>query len=67
MLADSLTSFERAIEIEPDNSVVLNNLGITLKSLGRVDDAIKSFAKAIDIAPDNPLGHFNLGLALRSH
>ena len=39
---DSVSLWERAIEVVPDNALAHNNLGIALSHLGRPDDAIDS-------------------------
>jgi tetratricopeptide (TPR) repeat protein len=43
----------------------LNNLGITLKGLDRIDDAIIQFEKAIEIDPNDPSSFYNLGITLK--
>ena len=57
-------SFRRAVDLEPENVMALNNLGSALAQLGRVQEALDLFRRAQAIAPDNPSGYFNAALAL---
>ena len=41
-----------------------NNLGVTLKELGRLDEALASYNQAIALKPDYAEPHNNLGVAL---
>ena len=38
-----LSSYEKALTINPDYAEAHNNLGVTLKDLGQLDDAIKCY------------------------
>ena len=49
--AVSLADYERAVELRPDHLEAMNGLGITLKSLGRLDEARTWLGKALDLAP----------------
>ena len=40
-------------------------MGITLKELGRLEDAEASYKKAIALKPDNAEAHYNLGITLK--
>ncbi|MHC5862362.1 tetratricopeptide repeat protein, partial [Nostoc sp.] len=45
----AIASYDRAIEIKPDNDSAWYNRGITLDNLGRFEEAIASYDRAIEI------------------
>jgi protein O-GlcNAc transferase len=47
-LEECIECCERALEIEPTFSPALNNLGLALLSLGRIDVALRRFQKVVD-------------------
>jgi tetratricopeptide (TPR) repeat protein len=49
--AEALTDFETALGIAPESIEALNMYGVTLKSLGRMDDARQAFMKALELQP----------------
>jgi tetratricopeptide (TPR) repeat protein len=51
--------------IKPNYYEAHNNLGLTLRDLGKLDGAVTSFHKALAIKPDYYEAHNNLGLTLR--
>ncbi len=55
---------ERAIKQSPQNSSLLNLLGLTYQQLEDYDKAYENFAKIVEIHPDYPDYHNNLGKAL---
>jgi len=52
-----------AIDIEPNNVTILNNLGTACKELGELKNAIDYYKKTIQIDPNNANVHYNLGAA----
>jgi tetratricopeptide (TPR) repeat protein len=50
---EAIKSFDRAIELKPDDVTVWLNKGFSLHFLGRKGDAIKCFDKAIQLDPNN--------------
>ena len=50
-----------AIDIEPNNVIILNNLGTACKQLGELKNAIGYYKKAIQIDPNNTNAYYNLG------
>ena len=48
-LEASVKMFKTAVNIKPDYTESHKNLGITLKELGRYNDAVESLERAIDI------------------
>ena len=46
------TNYKKAIELKPDYAEAYNNLGVTLKKLGKFTEAIDSYKQAIKLKPD---------------
>lgn len=61
----ALGLIDRAIQIDPNNAVVWNNRGNTLRALNRHQPAIESYNKAITLKGDYPVAYYNLGNVLR--
>jgi tetratricopeptide (TPR) repeat protein len=51
--------------LKPDYAEAHSNLGVTLKELGRLDEAAASYKKAIALKPDYAEAHSNLGVTLK--
>ena len=58
-LEEAIKSYDKAIEIKPDNDNAWFNRGIALRQLGRLEEAIKSYDKAIKIKPDCENAFYN--------
>jgi protein O-mannosyl-transferase len=56
--------FERTLELEPDNKIIHNDLGMVLLDLGRSADAAPHFVRAIQLEPKYHQAYNNLGKAL---
>jgi Flp pilus assembly protein TadD len=54
--------FRKALSINPDQPVVLNDLGFCLQRLRRPDEAVQAYERALEIDPHQALAHRNLGL-----
>lgn len=63
-LERSAELLRRAAELKPDFGLVHFNLGRTLRSLGRSDDAMVAFERAADLDPAHADAHVNLGAIL---
>ena len=61
--AEAVGEFRAALALMPGSVDVLNNLGIALGSLGRLDEAIESFERALSVRPDFPPARQNLAAA----
>ena len=61
---NSISLFERTLEVTSNNWPSNNNLGVALDSKGRTDDAIKHYLEALRVEPDFVEAHNNLGVAL---
>ena len=60
----SMTLFEHAVEVIPDNYVAQLSLGNALAERGRLDDAIAHYLAALRVKPDLAKAHGNLGVIL---
>ena len=63
-IAEAMSHFQRAIELEPNLAEAHTSLGVALASEGRIDEAIAQFKQAIRAAPDYAEAYYDLGLAL---
>ncbi|HEY1926979.1 MAG TPA: TIR domain-containing protein [Caulobacteraceae bacterium] len=57
------TQAERAIELDPDNSVVLSTASGALHCAGFLEDALEAGRRAIQLNPDNEFGYLACGIA----
>ena len=53
---EAIKAFDKAIEINPQDSYAWDGKGIALWKLDKYDEAIKAFDKAIEIDPHDSLG-----------
>ena len=58
---EAIENYRKAIQINPNYSEALNNLGVALADKGRFDEAIENFRKAIQINPNRTETYINLG------
>jgi tetratricopeptide (TPR) repeat protein len=61
---DAITSFQKALAIQPDFAEAYNDLGNALLQKRQVDEAIVQFNKALTIQPGRAATYNNLGNAL---
>ena len=64
-LHKALVTFERAFELDPDDSDLLLNLGLTAWNLDLLDGAERMFRLFIEKRPEHPAGYNNLGSVQR--
>ena len=62
---DALPAFQKVAELMPADAEAHYNLGVVLKSAGRLDEAVASYRKAVKLKPDFAEAHCNLGNALK--
>ncbi|WP_044034283.1 tetratricopeptide repeat protein, partial [Microcystis aeruginosa] len=60
----AIASYDRALEIKPDDPEAWYNRGIALGNLGRFEQAIASWDRALEIKPDKHEAWYNRGVAL---
>ena len=63
MYNQAIRDFDRAIEIEPENSEAFCKRGQAKSSLGLYPDAIGDFDRAIKIAPEFSMAYYHRGAA----
>ena len=61
---DAVTSYDRALQINPNNYQSWSNRGNVLSELGRKEEAITSYDCALQINPDYYIAWFNRGNVL---
>jgi tetratricopeptide (TPR) repeat protein len=62
---NSLTLWEHARRVTPDNFYTRFSYGAALLDAGRVDEAAEQFVRSVELMPNHPFGHYELGLARR--
>lgn len=63
-IAEAVSDFESAVQIQPENPRAQDNLGEALTVAGRVDEAIPHLERAIRLQPDYAMAHLDLASAL---
>ena len=66
-LSNALRAQQISIKINAQDHEAHNNLGITLKDIGKLEDAKISFQKAIELNSDFDDAYYNLGKILYQH
>jgi len=61
---DNISLFRHTISVTVNNYQAENDLGLSLKEQGKLDEAIKHLREALRIAPGMIRSQYNLGLAL---
>ena len=63
-LAEAEKEDRKALELEPNNALVLNNIGYSMVERGeRLDEALKLIQRAVEAEPGNPAYLDSLGRA----
>ena len=60
----AIASFETALELDPDNTLILNNLGTAWIQAERPDRAVAVLRRAVELDPSYSRAYLNLGTAL---
>ena len=63
--AEALQSYERALQLAPDDLDLLNDLGLLLRDLKRPTEALAAFERALQLKPDFAEALSNRGLVLQ--
>jgi tetratricopeptide (TPR) repeat protein len=61
---DAVAEAKRALELDPLSIIINADLGNTLFSAHRYDEAIEQLRKTVEMEPDFYYAHWNLGQAL---
>lgn len=64
-IAEALDCYDRALQKNPDNDVILNNKAIALITVGRYEEALAHSRRAVCINPDSADIWINLAVALQ--
>jgi Flp pilus assembly protein TadD len=56
----AVSLLQQAIAVDPHNADAYNNLGGTLRAVGRIDEARGAFEACLRIAPGHPQAALNL-------
>ena len=61
-LYEALSDYQKAAELDPGYPIPLNDAGVVLEGLGRLEDAEQAYLKALSINPNYLEPHANLGI-----
>jgi protein O-GlcNAc transferase len=64
-MADSISNYQQALRLNPNDFEAHNNFGNTLMAAGKLTDAIDEYRTATSINPMYALAYINLGSVLR--
>jgi tetratricopeptide (TPR) repeat protein/WD40 repeat protein len=59
----AVKSYERGLEVEPDNVELLNGMGFSLFQQGKSEEAVQALEKALALDPQHWKAHNNMALA----
>jgi len=62
---EAIEPYQKALQLEPQNPIILNNLCGAYGNSGRYDEAVKSCQEAIQLKPDLAEAYNNLGWSYR--
>lgn len=63
----ALRFYERAVELDPENHIALNNIGGTLIKAGREREGVEYLQRALALNQAYPNTHYGLGLVAAQH
>ncbi len=64
---EARAALEKAAALDPANVLVLNNLGLVMRKLGRIEEATRAYTSAIQINPGFALTYKNYGILLEQN
>ena len=62
---EAIDANQMAIKLSPNDVETYNNLGNSLRVVGKLDEAEKNYKKAISLKPDFSIAHSNLGVTFQ--
>lgn len=62
---EAIEAYNKALEVEPDDSDVLTDQGIMFRRIGWFDKAVENFQKASQLNPSHAQSLYNLGVTYR--
>jgi tetratricopeptide (TPR) repeat protein len=57
---EAVQYFRKALAINPGLASAWNDLGLVLRSMGKLDEAADCFRKLLELQPNSPAGYYNL-------
>jgi tetratricopeptide (TPR) repeat protein len=63
--AEALERYQEVQKLEPDRSIILNNMGNVYFLMQRHEEAVASYKLSIGMNPQDAASHYNLGLVYR--
>lgn len=60
--AEAIEYYQRALELQPNDTNVLSDISVSYRSTGQSDKAIQSLEKALSIYPEHETALYNLGV-----
>ncbi len=64
---EARVALEKASALDPGNVLVLNNLGLVMRKLGRIEEATRAYTSAIQVDPGFALTYKNYGILLEQN
>jgi len=61
----ALIYYQKALQVEPENTETLSNIASALAEQGKFDEALVYFNRALQVNPDHPAAHYNLAHMLK--
>ncbi|MBF0379579.1 MAG: tetratricopeptide repeat protein [Magnetococcales bacterium] len=61
----AIQCYQKALELNPENTIALSNIGTAFQHTGQIDKAVTSYEKALSIKPDFVEVYSNLGTVLQ--
>jgi predicted O-linked N-acetylglucosamine transferase (SPINDLY family) len=59
--SEAIASFQRQIQLQPDDAQAYKDLGNALQAIGKLDEAKRAYSLAVEIQPDFAAAHANIG------
>jgi tetratricopeptide (TPR) repeat protein len=63
-LNEAIKAYDKALQLDPESALALNNKGIALADLGKYDEAIRAYEEAIEVDSKYAEAWNNKGIAL---
>jgi superkiller protein 3 len=62
-IQEAIASLQKAVEINPEDTYALYNLGVAFLDNHQPDQAIDALVRVVNLSPNDPYACFNLGQA----
>ena len=64
LIAEDITGYKTAIEADPRDAALHDDVALLYLDLGRPGEAVEHFEMSVGLKPDSAAAHFKLGTAL---